>query len=214
MNIYLQDTGKRFNREWIFRHVHYTFSMGESYAVCGPNGCGKSTFLQTIAGAIVPTEGTVYYSNSKILPDPALQAKPYHTALFHQVAYVAPYLELIEEMTAAEFLSFHAVFKPFSPKFTQAEILDTVGLGQTGNKQIRYFSSGMKQRLKLAQGFYANVPVLLLDEPCTNLDAEGYALYERLIQTFAPEKIMLIGSNDPREYSFCTKRITITDYKS
>lgn len=214
MRIYLQDTGKRFNREWIFRHLHFTFNKGESYAVCGPNGCGKSTLLQTIAGAIVPNEGTVTFSALETDALKAPEKTQSNTNLFRQVSYVAPYLELIEEMTSSEFLSFHNVFKPFSKQFTIPEILEEVGLGNTRKKQIRFFSSGMKQRLKLAQGFYSNVPVILLDEPCTNLDAQGYTLYEKLIEKFSNEKILVIGSNDPREYAFCKNKITVTDYKS
>jgi ABC-type multidrug transport system ATPase subunit len=81
------------------------------------------------------------------------------------------------------------------------------------NKQIRYFSSGMKQRLKLAQAVFSDVPVLLLDEPCTNLDKPGYELYHSLISKYCLNKLIIVSSNDAMEMDFCTNRLNILDYK-
>jgi ABC-type multidrug transport system ATPase subunit len=67
--------------------------------------------------------------------------------------------------------------------------------------------------VKLAQAFFSDVPVLLLDEPCTNLDATGIALYHHLITTYAKGKMVVVSSNDEVEYSFCNHVISIMDYK-
>ena len=123
----------------------------------------------------------------------------------------APYLELIEEMTAEEFLQFHHQFKPLTLSATHA--LAAVQLEKAAHKQIRYFSSGMKQRLKLAQAFFCAVPVLLLDEPTTNLDAEGISLYQQLIADHTVNKLVIVSSNDPQEYHFCEAILAIADYK-
>jgi ABC-type multidrug transport system ATPase subunit len=88
-----------------------------------------------------------------------------------------------------------------------------VGLATAGHKQIRYFSSGMKQRLKLAQAFFSNTPVLLLDEPCTNLDKEGVVLYQSLLDRYTNDRIVIISSNDPIEYAHCKALIAIDDFK-
>jgi len=61
MKITLSDAGKRFNREWIFRHFDYSFFSSNAYAITGPNGSGKSTLLQFIAGALMPSEGRLTY---------------------------------------------------------------------------------------------------------------------------------------------------------
>jgi ABC-type multidrug transport system ATPase subunit len=114
-------------------------------------------------------------------------------------------------MTSLEFLTFHTSFKPFV--VSNIEVLKIAGLENAANKQIRYFSSGMKQRLKLAQAFLSNSSILLLDEPTTNLDADGIALYQRLIEKFTKEKIVIISSNDKQEYSFCDEVIEIGIYK-
>jgi ABC-type multidrug transport system ATPase subunit len=198
MRITLTDAGKRFNREWIFRHFHYQFSLPNSYAITGPNGSGKSTLLQFIAGALMPSEGKVVYTDRHEIP-PA--------EIFRYLSIAAPYLETVEEMTANEFFRFHQTFKPLLPGLDIPQILGIVGLSSTADKQIRYYSSGMKQRVRLAQAFFCDTPVLLLDEPTTNLDAAGIALYHELIRNYAGNRLLLISSNDPAEYGFCNEVI-------
>ena len=205
MHIQLEQTGKKYNREWIFRGLSYTFTAGKKYAITGPNGSGKSTLLQTIAGSTVLSEGSIQYSTAGqiVAPENA----------FKNISICAPYLTLIEEMTALEFLAFHESFKSFMPGITPSAILEIIDLTSAANKQIRYFSSGMKQRIKLAQAIFSEVPVLFLDEPCTNLDETGYALYQSLIQNYASHKLIIVCSNDKAEYHFCEEVIDIKKYK-
>ena len=205
MHIQLEQTGKKYNREWIFRGLSYTFTAGKKYAITGPNGSGKSTLLQTIAGSTVLSEGNIKYSTAgqELAPENA----------FKNLSICAPYLTLIEEMTALEFLAFHESFKSFMPGITLSNILEIIELTSAANKQIRYFSSGMKQRIKLAQAIFSDVPVLFLDEPCTNLDETGYTLYQSLIQNYASQKLVIVSSNDKAEYHFCEQVIDIKNYK-
>lgn len=202
MEISLQNTGKRYNREWIFRHLQYNFTNGNSYAITGANGSGKSTLLQVIAGAILHSEGRILHTlKGNIVTD-----QPYK-----HIAYAAPYLELVEEMTPVEFLHF---FNSFKSLLQPVEfILNEVGLSNASHKQIRYFSSGMKQRLKLAQAFFSDTPVLILDEPTTNLDEDGVSLYLRLIKGQTAGRMLIVGSNDKREYAFCDNLLSMSDYK-
>ena len=205
MIIKLANAGKRFNRDWIFRSLNFEFFPGESYAITGPNGSGKSTLLQVLSGSMEVSEGKVHWlEKSKALDDEKV----------HQyISIVAPYLELIEEFTATEFLEFHVKFKKLIPGITIAKILQLIGLENAANKQIRYYSSGMKQRIKLAQAFFSDVPILLLDEPCTNLDTAGIVLYHKLINEFAGGKTIVVSSNDEVEYSFCKNRLNILSFK-
>lgn len=205
MHITLTNTGKRFNREWIFRNCSYQFHSGKSYAITGPNGSGKSTLLQVIAGATLHNEGSIEFNN-----DQRTTSNEQH---YTNIAIAAPYLELIEEMTAKEMLEFHSKFKPLIQSLSIAAMLKTVGLENAINKQIRYYSSGMKQRLKLAQAFFSNTPVLLLDEPTTNLDADGIALYHTLISNYTKDKLVIVSSNVKQEYDFCEEVIEIGNYK-
>jgi len=205
MQITLTDTGKRYNREWIFRHCSYTFTSGKNYAIIGPNGSGKSTLLQVIAGATLHNEGTIEYHDG--------QRATSNEQHYANVSIAAPYLELIEEMTAKEMLDFHSKFKPLIQSLPIQEMLKIVGLEKAVNKQLRYFSSGMKQRLKLAQAFFSNTPVLLLDEPTTNLDADGVALYLSLVSNYTKDKLVIVSSNVKDEYGFCEEVIEIAAYK-
>jgi ABC-type multidrug transport system ATPase subunit len=205
MKILLSDAGKRYNREWIFRHLNYEFNRGTAYAITGNNGSGKSTLLQVIAGAVQHNEGKVDF----IIDGEIIEAEQHHRYL----SMAAPYLELPEEMTLTELLQFHQSFKSFLSSVTIASIIDILGLTQAANKQLRYYSSGMKQRVKLAQAIFSDVPVVLLDEPTTNLDAEGIELYHRLITNYCLSRLVIVSSNDESEYSFCNERMSVINYK-
>jgi ABC-type multidrug transport system ATPase subunit len=133
--------------------------------------------------------------------------------VFKNISVAAPYLEVIEEMTAIEFLQFHNQFKQLIPGISIKQIIGLIGLDNAANKQIRYYSSGMKQRIKLAQAIFSDVPLLLLDEPCTNLDATGYELYNRLINEYTKGKTIIVSSNDVNEYSFCEEVIGVMEFK-
>ncbi|MFT4022947.1 MAG: ATP-binding cassette domain-containing protein [Flavihumibacter sp.] len=205
MTISLSDAGKRYNREWIFRHFTQQFEQGSAYAITGPNGSGKSTLLQCIAGAIQLSEGKLTYIDRQT---PVADDKSHEC-----ISLATPYLELIEEMTAMELLHFQQTFKPFRKGPGFPEMLTRVRLSNAAHKQIRYYSSGMKQRMKLLLAFFADTPVLLLDEPSTNLDAEGVDAYKALLQSETGGRLLIISSNDPNEYEGCQEVISIYDFK-
>ncbi|HCN82652.1 MAG TPA: ABC transporter ATP-binding protein [Sphingobacteriaceae bacterium] len=205
MKIILENIGRRFNREWIFREINYTFESGQSYAVLGLNGSGKSTLLQLLSGSLTPSEGTIsYQSGGKDLDI---------ESVFQQLSMAAPYMELIEEFTLQEQIDFHFGFKRYRDGMDVAKVIEILGLEKSRNKAIKYFSSGMKQRTKLALAFCSDTPVLLLDEPVSNLDANGIAWYLDLVQQFASDRLVIICSNQDQEYSFCKHRIQVGDYK-
>lgn len=206
MKISLSDTGKRYNREWIFRHFSFEFTAGKAYAITGNNGSGKSTLLQVIGSAMLPSEGKIEYTlGSETIPA---------EKIYQHLSIAAPYLELPEEMTLTEFLTFHASFKPLRYDISQKEIILMMGLEASRNKQLRYFSSGMKQRVKLAQAIFSDTPLLLLDEPCSNLDEAGMALYHSLITNYCKEKLIIVSSNEKQEYAFCEQEIRMATLKN
>ncbi len=149
--------------------------------------------------------GKVTWRTNEVETDPEM--------VYQFMAIAAPYLETIEEFTATEFLDFHSKFKPFIKDITIPAIIEMIGLKKAADKQIRYYSSGMKQRLKLAQAIFSDVPLLLLDEPCTNLDLAGIELYHHLVNHYGAGKTIIVSSNDSTEYSFCNHIINITDFK-
>jgi len=205
MNIVLEDIGRRFNRDWVFRHLNYQFESNQSYAVLGPNGSGKSTFLQVIAARLTPSAGQIRYSvnHRNIEPD----------TLYRYVSIAAPYMELIEEFTLREQLQFHFKLKSYLPGYDKEATLDLLGLRYASERQIRYFSSGMKQRVKLALACCVDVPLVLLDEPTTNLDRQGVDWYLNLMTSTMTSRTLVVCSNQEKEYSFCKQAINIVDYK-
>ena len=205
MQIVLQNIGRRFNRDWIFRGVDYTFSMGESYAVLGPNGSGKSTLLSVLNGSLSPSMGSINY----ILQDKPVEAEE----VFKQLSLAAPYLELIEEFTLFEMVDFHFKFKAYRQNLDRDAVIALLNMHDSRNKMIKYFSSGMKQRLKLALAFCSDTPMLMLDEPTSNLDKQGVDWYLGLVQQFALNRLTIICSNQEHEYSFCKQTLNISDYK-
>ncbi|GAB4495114.1 MAG: heme ABC exporter ATP-binding protein CcmA [Saprospiraceae bacterium] len=205
MTIHLQNVGKRYRLDWIFRGVNFTFKNGERYAILGPNGSGKSTLLKVLSGHLSPSKGSVSFEKQgqKIEPD----------VVYRQVSYAAPYIELIEEFTLEEVLNFHAKLKPLMPGFNPAKLYELLALPRTRTKEIRFFSSGMKQRVKLALAVCSDTPVLLLDEPATNLDLQGIEWYKNLIAEYASDRLVVIASNDPHDADFCPIHLKILDYK-
>jgi ABC-type multidrug transport system ATPase subunit len=206
MTIKLSEAGKRFNRQWIFRNCNIEFSSPNAYAITGPNGSGKSTLLQTIGGMLQLSEGGISFHNPK---------KEVSIETIHEnVSFCAPYMDVIEEMNLLEFFDFHQNFKPFIKGIVIDEIVEILKLKTAAKKQIFYYSSGMKQRVKLAQAIFSDTDVILLDEPCTNLDAEGYELFYFLINSYCKNRLVIVSSNDEAEYNFCNKIVSMLDLKS
>ncbi|WP_266364591.1 ABC transporter ATP-binding protein [Tellurirhabdus rosea] len=204
MNIELSGIGKRFRREWIFRGVDLRLEAGRSYTFVGPNGSGKSTLLSVISGVAPATEGQLTYRTDT----GALDADDW----YRHIVIAAPYLELIEELTLLELLEFHQSFKPFRDDITPAALCERMRLEHARNKELKAFSSGMKQRVKLALAFYSEASVVILDEPTSNLDRQGVAWYREHV-TALKAPILLIGSNVPEEYDFCDNVVDVMQWK-
>lgn len=205
MKISLEQIGKRFQRYRIFKNISYTFSVPGNYALLGPNGSGKSTLLRIIAAMQAPSDGKVYYH----LNDKAIETN----AVFPYISFCAPGMEIVEELSFREFLDFHFSFKKPLPGFDINTIIEITGLSKNADKPIGDYSSGMKQRVKLAQALFSDTPVLLLDEPCTNLDEQGVDQYRGWIEQYGKGRMVIVASNDVREYYFCEEQLVMEDYK-
>ncbi|MEM7103173.1 MAG: ABC transporter ATP-binding protein [Bacteroidota bacterium] len=205
MDISLNNLSKRYKYEWIFRSIDYRFESGKQYAISGPNGSGKSTLLKILSGHLSPSKGEIVFS---------LNGEPLEKDhVFRYVAYAAPYVDLIEEFTLSEMLRFHGKFKPFFQGLTSTELIDILQFSKSKSKEVAYFSSGMKQRLKLVLALCSDTPLLLLDEPTTNLDAQGVDWYRELIQVYGQNRTLIIASNIHHDFDFCEGRLNILDFK-
>jgi ABC-type multidrug transport system ATPase subunit len=204
MKLEAVNLGKRFNKEWIFRNLSYTFEPGKVYAIVGPNGSGKSTLLKILWGQLPPSTGEVMlHSHNSTVP-----SLDYYT----HVAIATPYMELIDEFSLVEMVSFHFKFKKPIGGLTVDQTITRLELDHARNKFVGAFSSGMKQRLKLGLAFFSSTELLFLDEPSTNLDEDSSRWYHALLKE-AGDRVILIASNQPDEYPLDAVKVDITSYK-
>lgn len=204
MEINLNKVGRRFNKEWIFKNIDFNFTADNKYAVLGPNGSGKSTLLSILLGSLTPSEGEInYYNPNEIRVE----------NIYQYISFAAPYLDLVEEFTLQETINFHFQFKAYAEGLNASSVLELLELEKSQDKALKHFSSGMKQRTKLALACCTNTPILILDEPTSNLDTQGIDWYLNLVNEYTANKMIIIGSNQEHEYSFCNQRLNISDYK-
>lgn len=205
MQIELENCGRRFNKEWIFRNLNYSFNPGSKTAVLGQNGSGKSTLLSVLSGHMSTSEGSVFYEHEG--------AKIESEEIYSHISFSAPYIDLIEEFTLDEILKFHFNFKPLMQNLSLQEVPTLLGLEKSRNKALKYFSSGMRQRTRLALACFEQNSILMLDEPTANLDVQGIDWYQKIIQDFGENKMIIVASNQSHEYEFCHNFINIQDFK-
>lgn len=206
MYVSLNQISKRYNFNYIFKEVEARVEPGKPLVILGPNGSGKSTLLGIISGHIPASGGKISWELKGVALEDSL--------VYQHISLAAPYLELIEDFTLEEQVHFHFRLKPSAEGLTTKEIVELSGLEKAKNRKIHYFSSGMKQRLKLTLAILSDVPLLLLDEPLSNLDASGAEWYAGLINRFGEKKSIVVCSNhQEKEHFFCTERIQISDYQ-
>ncbi|MDI9880867.1 ABC transporter ATP-binding protein [Flectobacillus longus] len=205
MEIITENLGKKFRNEWIFKSVNLRFQQGQAYTFTGSNGSGKSTFLQILSGFIPASEGKIFASKNQ-------QALEFEN-IYKEISIAAPYLELIEEFTLEELLQFHIRFKPLIQQYSIKDFIEFIELPKASQKAIKHFSSGMKQRVKLGLTFWSDTPILMLDEPSSNLDAKATNWYLENVQKYSHNRMLFICSNQPNEYEFCSNIFNIQDYK-
>ena len=206
MEISCKNLGKRYNREWIFKEINKDFVLGDHCAVSGGNGSGKSTFLKTISAFLTPTKGQISYTNKGLIISPDV--------VYKQLSYCAPYIDVFEQYTIKELFQFYTPLKPLKKGIDYNQFCEVIDLGNTKNKKLKDFSSGMRQRVKLALAILSDTTILLMDEPTSNLDVKGIQWYQNLIDNNKENRIILVASNKKDEESFfCNQELAITDYK-
>lgn len=207
MIITLDKVSKKFNNNLLFSDLSYTFDEGNKYVILGPNGSGKSTLLQIIAGKVSPTTGKVLYTkNDKVLSE---------EKVYKNISISAPYIDLIEEFTFSEMIDFHFRFKKPAGNLRLGELHGIINHQSIfGKKKIQHYSSGVKQRIKLLITLLSDVKIVLLDEPTSNLDADGIKWFQKLVEDYAKDRILIICSNyKEEETSLCTYQLNIADFK-
>ena len=214
ISISLNNIGKKFNREWVFRNLNYQILTNDKLVILGGNGSGKSTLLQIISGFVSANEGTIEVSH--ISSEDGNQSSSIKQLFLNPkyISFASPYIQLIEDFTLTEIIEHSALFKPFINKLSAAQVIEIIELSHAKNKFIRQFSSGMKQRLKLGLAILADTPLLLLDEPVSNLDKNAIEWYKNLITKYTATRTVIVCSNAiADEHFFCTKQLNVSDFK-
>ncbi len=206
ISIRLENAGKRFGSEWIFRNLNMDLTAALPLAILGGNGSGKSTLIKSLLGYSTLTEGNMIVERDGAL----LKSDQFYKTL----SFCSPYLELYEELTITEVVDFHFGLKPLKTGVSRKSFLEIIYLEHSANKAIKQLSSGMKQRLRLGLALLSDTEVVLLDEPTSNLDSKGVAWYKQLMVNYSTDRCIAVASNHlEAEYSFCTQILEIDTFK-
>lgn len=190
---------KTFAKTLLFRNINFNLGKGDSFYITGPNGSGKSTLLQILAGIQKPSSGNVIYTSDNSV----IESEDYKDFLGFTGPQVNPYdmLTSIENLT---FTSTESVDENL-----MIEYLEKFDLYRHRTKSVKYYSSGMKQRLRLIHALINNPEILMLDEPCSNLDSKGRDILYRILDEVKNNKILIIATNEPEDINLCSKGINL-----
>ncbi len=198
MRVTLQNAYKSFGREHVIRELSHVFEPGSRTALLGPNGSGKSTLLQLVGGISIPTKGTVTHELDGKLIEPE--------EVYNHISIAAPYMSLYEELSLREAIMTHRRFKALRERAGVEEVACIALLDKHLDKPVRDLSSGMKQRLKLTLAILSDTALLLLDEPMSNLDANGSAWFRDLLGKNLGSRTLVVASNRQAEETFACVR--------
>ena len=202
IRITAQNLSKNFNRRTVFGGISFQLTSPSSLAITGKNGSGKSTLSKIIAGVLSSSSGMLDYScDGKSVPQKEIQ---------HTLGFVSPYINLYDEFTAYENLSILSRIRSTSCDATYAkELLSLVNLWHRRDDVTATFSSGMKQRLKYVFALLHHPEILILDEPTSNLDAEGVQFVGQMIERQKRHGILIVATNDAHEAQWCSQEIHV-----
>jgi len=196
-----EEISKVFNRRTIFSRVSFSVAASETLLISGRNGSGKSTLVKILSHVLTPTSGKV------TVEGPGDSGE---LAAVNVIGLVSPYLQMFEEFSARENLELAMRIRglDFDAPATDA-LLDRVALYPRRNDPVRTFSSGMKQRVKYAFALLHSPPVLILDEPMANLDADGVEIVRRIMNEQRERGILIIATNDLDDVEHIDRRVDL-----
>ena len=198
---------KIYQRFVILSLLTFKAKEGEVVGIAGRNGAGKSTFMKILAGVLAPTAGSISFTiGGKIIPQ---------NERFQCIGFVSPYLQLYEEFTGWENLDLCRKIRGIDVEDSRlSALLEQVTLENRGDDVVRTYSSGMKQRLKYACALLHQPPVLMLDEPTSNLDSEGCDIVRNIVRSQQEHGLTFIATNEPDELRWCTSIIDLNQQGS
>lgn len=202
MKLFAENLTKNFDEKSIFKNLTFEAESGSCLAVLGPNGSGKTTLMRILSHLILPTSGTITYSqnNSTIHPE----------HLFRHIGFLGPYLELYQDLSAMENLQFFSKIrglKNFEPRIF--DLMERFGLKGREDDLVKTYSSGMKQRLKYVFALLHEPQILFVDEPRSNLDEEGIRLVYEILQQYKQNHLLIMATNDSDDLKLADVRVQV-----
>jgi heme exporter protein A len=185
---------KTFNRRKVLENISFSISAPYCLGITGKNGAGKSTLIKIIAGLLEPNSGKIDYE---------IEKKRFSTdAALSKIGFLSPYLQLYDEFSALEnLIIYDDIRESKKDQKVYANLLEKVGLYERRNDYLRTFSSGMKQRLKIAFALSNSPEVLLFDEPTSNLDESGIKIVHNIMEEHKKNGILIVATNDKNDYN-------------
>lgn len=193
--IEIRGVGKVYDERPVLQDISAKITAPGAWTILGPNGSGKSTLLKIIAGLLTPTDGEVVYlyNGERLTVQQRRQA----------VGMVAPDIALYRPLTAMENLRFFAQARGIRVQDSDLlSLLEQVHLRSRAHDPVATFSTGMVQRLKVLTALVHRPPVLLLDEPGSNLDEAGMEFIRHTIREQVKHGIVIVATNDTREMDY------------
>jgi len=202
VSVSFENLGKRFDDRVVFKKLRGQADPGEILALSGPNGSGKSTLISILCGLLRPTRGAVRYRHHAEIPREEWRL---------YLGIVAPAMNLYEELTGFENLKFFSRLRRLGlSEKALCRRMEDVGLEASRSVVVRGYSTGMQQRLKIAQAVLHDPPVLFLDEPGSNLDPAGQDWLQDWVQSLADSgKTVILATNDRRELQWGTRHVIL-----
>ena len=202
MRVTGSDLGVRLGGRVVLSGIGFDWRGPGIVGVTGPNGAGKTTLLKLLAALLRPGRGTLGWElGGRLLAAREVRAR---------VGFAGPELGLYEDLGALENLAFLARARGFPWSDADGEAwLERIGLTGRGHERLASYSSGMKQRVKLAFALSGRPPLVLLDEPGSNLDAAGRTLARELVEEAARESLVVVATNDEQEARWGAVRLDL-----
>jgi heme exporter protein A len=170
----------------VLRGVSFALGAGEVLQLTGPNGAGKTSLLRTLCGLVYAEEGRVLWAGADARADPAA----YRASL----AYLAHEVPLKGDLTAFENLVYWVGLRRSDAHAEIGQALERTGVHAHRDRLVRTLSAGQKRRVALAGVLALAAPLWLLDEPTTNLDAEGQSLVEHIVEAHVAEGGLVVAA--------------------
>lgn len=200
--IKIEGLTKRYGKAVVVDDFNLVVPNGEAIALWGPNGAGKTTVVRCILG-LVDFSGTVEVGG--------LDVRRFGKSTRSQLGYVAQQVDFYDDMTVLETLDFSASLRHL-PLERVDEVLEMVDLGGHHDKQVRELSGGLRQRLALAAALLPDPPLLLLDEPTSNLDAGARESAVALLDGLRSRgRTLIVTSHHLEEVGMLVDRVVAMD---